>query len=954
MKKSLHPSSSSRHTIYRQASPAQSNTSLSDDDGDDEDFNKSTFFAPAEPVAASPAQWSRTMSLPSPVDTLRSSSSHAMKLPPEILIHILKHLHSPRDLYHCVLVSRSWCECSVELLWHRPNFTKLSTLGKMMRVLSGDDQTFLYARFIRRLNFSYLGGELTDVFFSRLAQCVRLERLTLLNCSNITDGALARVLPCCPNLVALDLTGVGEASDRAIVALASSTKRLQGINLGGCKKLTDQAIQALAANCPLLRRVKLGGLELITDEAVSALAKSCPLLLEIDLTHCKQITDVSVRDLWMFSTNMREMRLSHCSELTDSAFPAPPKNEIQIDGPNPFPTSNVALGERMPPLRITRRFDHLRLLDLTACSAITDEAVEGIVSVAPKIRNLVLAKCTHITDHAVECICALGKNLHYLHLGHASNITDRSVRTLARSCTRLRYIDLANCVQLTDMSVFELSSLPKLRRIGLVRVSNLTDQAIYALGEGNSTLERIHLSYCDQITVLAIHFLLQKLSKLTHLSLTGIPAFRRTELQQFCREPPPEFNSTQRSTFCVYSGKGVTDLRVYLSDLYNAITEDGAQQSGTEYEYESEDTYRVPYTAAMEVIDDGDDEQDDDEDMDVAPIIQISQLTPTRRNGANGHAVREIAQQYIPMDVQATPQFISRELFMTRERGSVPTSRGSSGHASPAGPTSIPGPSRRGRGFGQQPIVELSTSPAPSDAASNRSGGTNHSTGTGFFRNYVEAANSTRAGVITPDLVFAEIGHGRGMGPSPGTNGQFSPRREQPMVVPASPPSFPPRFSAVPNGGSSSQIPIVEDDHRTNGVNGASGANGVHGVNGVNGFNGYPVLNDSSNSYQRTPPRTESTSSWTQIQHEDAQPLSSASRELHDSVQSALGGPHAYADSREVDARGRSVKRSLRSTINAAEHYASSFLFGRGSNPNLNEGPSAPQPRRDSMDQPGH
>lgn len=96
-----------------------------------------------------------------------------------------------------------------------------------------------------------------------------------------------------------------------------------------------------------------------------------------------------------------------------------------------------------------------------------------------------------------------------------------------------------DCTLLTDMSVFELSSLPKLRRIGLVRVNNLTDEAIYALANRDATLERIHLSYCDQITVMAIHFLLQKLNKLTHLSLTGIPAFRKTELQQFCRAPPP-------------------------------------------------------------------------------------------------------------------------------------------------------------------------------------------------------------------------------------------------------------------------------------------------------------------------------------------------------------------------------------------------------------------------------
>jgi len=95
-----------------------------------------------------------------------------------------------------------------------------------------------------------------------------------------------------------------------------------------------------------------------------------------------------------------------------------------------------------------------------------------------------------------------------------------------------------DCLLLTDMSVFELSGLPKLRRVGLVRVTNLTDEAIYSLAERHASLERIHLSYCDQISVMAIHFLLQKLHKLTHLSLTGVPAFRQPELQQFCREPP--------------------------------------------------------------------------------------------------------------------------------------------------------------------------------------------------------------------------------------------------------------------------------------------------------------------------------------------------------------------------------------------------------------------------------
>lgn len=429
-------------------SPAQSTTSLSDID--DDDANKSVFF-PGSDQTITPAQWTSKL-------RLLYAGEHAVQnspmssLPPEILIHILKHLHAPRDLYSALFVSRAWCECSVELLWHKPSFSKLSTLVKMMRVLSRGDQTFTYAHFIRRLNFLFLGSDITDSLFSRLAHCDRLERLTLVNCVSISDDALARTLPCCPNLVAIDLTGVHDTSDKAIVGLASSARRLQGINLGGCKKVTNKGVSALADHCPLLRRVKLSGVELITDEPISALAKSCPLLLEIDLNNCKLITDVAVRDIWSFSTHMREMRLAHCV-LTDAAFPAPPKSTpTPPAGPNPFPSSPPNLGasadhtaaEQLPPLILMRSFEHLRMLDLTACALLTDDAIEGVISHAPKIRNLVLSKCIQLTDRSVESICRLGKHLHYLHLGHAASITDRSVRTLARCCTRLRYVDFAS------------------------------------------------------------------------------------------------------------------------------------------------------------------------------------------------------------------------------------------------------------------------------------------------------------------------------------------------------------------------------------------------------------------------------------------------------------------------------------------------------------------------------
>ncbi|KAL4076131.1 hypothetical protein J3A83DRAFT_4225136 [Scleroderma citrinum] len=874
------PSVRPSRIVYRIHSASQSTTSLSEND--DEYPCKSAFFSRNDdlPVSLVPAHWARS----SPSNTMTRASRPLMThLPPEMLIHILKHLHSPRDLYHSMLVSRAWCECAVELLWHRPAFTRLSTLVKLITILSRADQTFTYARFIKRLNFLFLGSDLTDVIFSRLALCDRLERLTLVNCSAVSEDALLRVLTHLPNLIAIDLTGVTEMSDKVILGVTTVSKRLQGINLTGCKLVTDAGLLSLARDCAFLRRVKLSGVEQVTDASISAIAKACPLLLEIDLNNCKRITNTSVRDLWIHCTQMREMRLSHCLELTDAAFPAPLKardTTLIMTVPRPW--------DDLPPLILPKTLDHLRMLDLTGCSLLTDDAIEGIISHAPKIRNFVLSKCLLLTDRAVESICLLGKHLHYLHLGHATNITDRSIKSLARCCTRLRYVDFANCALLTDMSVFELASLPKLRRIGLVRVHNLTDEAIYALAERHSTLERIHLSYCDQISVMAIHFLLQKVHKLTHLSLTGIPSFRKPELQQFCRPPPQEFNMSQRMSFCVYSGNGVAKLRSFLMDLFSSITEDmQGDDDETEYDDDFDESFvEVPHDVDMETGNEGDLDDDfmHDGRFHFQPAVQpsirdrhvVSIVTPRHSNIAVQHNPTLSSSSVAPLSTEPPATYTPTEQAPPSALPIVESSSGVQRHQ---------------RGFGLHPVVETPTSPVPSDVASNRSAGTTQSTGTGFFRTYQEFASSSRSnGALTPDYNYAEIGHGRG------TNSPFS--------------QLPPVF------GNRALTPAATLHGTTHGIT--------------------QIIHSASTSLEVHPRQGQSLSlPLTMVDyipwpiHEPPTPAATPSG----NPSSASNDPptfNASSDPREPEGRGRSVRRSLRNTLNAAEHYATS-LFGRTS-----------------------
>jgi len=261
-----------------------------------------------------------------------------------------------------------------------------------------------------------------------------------------------------------------------------------------------------------------------------AVAHHCPYMLEIDLHNCRQVTNISITNLISRGRQLRELRVGHCNLLTDLAFLDLPKNLA---------------------------FESLRILDLTACHQLHDEAVEKIIETSPRLRNLVLAKCKEITDLSVLAITKLGKNLHYIHLGHCAQITDSAVVQLVKMCNRIRYIDLACCHRLTDASVKQLATLPKLRRIGLVKCQSITDRSIMALAKANpehrqkipvpSLLERVHLSYCVNLTlpVRAMHRLNTSITK----TRTGNPCIAQpvSEAHPSQLDWSPGFLPTRRS-----------------------------------------------------------------------------------------------------------------------------------------------------------------------------------------------------------------------------------------------------------------------------------------------------------------------------------------------------------------------------------------------------------------------
>jgi F-box and leucine-rich repeat protein GRR1 len=468
-------------------------------------------------------------------------------LPPETLCLVFSYIHSKKDLISIALTCKYWADLIISMIWFRPGINNKLTFSKLERTMKMDPSKTVwdYRKFIKRLNLSLIPNYITDEFLNLFLGSTNLERITLVNCSKLRSSSISNLLDNCFRLQSIDLTGVTHLENEIYFQLAKNCKRLQGLYAPGSSNISYDAVICLITNCPLLKRVKLSDCNEITDDVIDLLVKNCPSLVELDIHGCEKVTNKSLHKIFLELEYLKEFKISKNQNITYEC----------LDSPNGSLFS----------------LDKLRILDFTQCSNITDKAIIKFIQLAPKLRNVVLSKCSSITDASLRAIATLGKNLHYIHLGHCSNITDSGAKELIKSCYRLQYIDLACCNQLTNATIVELAKLPKLRRIGLVKCSQITDEGILALAESSrnsdDTLERIHLSYCVNLTIYPIYRLLRACPKLTHISLTGISQFLRPDITAFCREPPAEFNPHQKSIFCVFSGEGVNLLRKHLNHL---------------------------------------------------------------------------------------------------------------------------------------------------------------------------------------------------------------------------------------------------------------------------------------------------------------------------------------------------------------------------------------------------
>jgi len=196
------------------------------------------------------------------------------RLPPELLIAIFAKLNSTTDLRNCMLVSHGWASHSVGILWHRPLCNDWKNLINVVSSIGSLDGFFRYAELVRRLNLSSLAERISDGTVQPFMLCKRVERLTLTNCSKLTDAGVSDLVDGNKHLQALDVTDLEALTDHSLFMVAANCPRLQGLNITNCVRVTDESLVAVSERCRQIKRVCSLFLKLFLSVANSFVAQT--------------------------------------------------------------------------------------------------------------------------------------------------------------------------------------------------------------------------------------------------------------------------------------------------------------------------------------------------------------------------------------------------------------------------------------------------------------------------------------------------------------------------------------------------------------------------------------------------------------------------------------------------------------------------------------------------------
>lgn len=193
------------------------------------------------------------------------------------------------------------------------------------------------------LDFSHTLIDSTGVTALAGIEKLRLEKLSLRACDQLTNSGIFALVKAQPNLIELNLSGSIRLTDPSLIEICRSLKQLKILKVRRCRALTDLGIMELPM-LPQLECLDISDCELITSNGILAgiaskpndriielhacalnicelavirIAENMPNLEVLSLSCCKTaVTDLAAQMIFKHLTNLRSLDLEFCDMVS--------------------------------------------------------------------------------------------------------------------------------------------------------------------------------------------------------------------------------------------------------------------------------------------------------------------------------------------------------------------------------------------------------------------------------------------------------------------------------------------------------------------------------------------------------------------------------------------------------------------------------------------------------------
>nr|KAJ3413283.1 hypothetical protein HK105_002111 [Polyrhizophydium stewartii] len=286
-----------------------------------------------------------------------------------------------------------------------------------------------------------------------------------------------------------------------LISVAMLCPNVRVLTLGLCGRATDAVLEHIGSHCPAIEALTLRGPFLPTNHGFSAMFSGLgPSLRELVLEHAAKLSEPALRVLREAAPALRVLSLTACTAVGDdamehiAALAELESLELNGLGSGVSVASLLDLVDKLGPQLTTLSLNGYELLD--------DTVVDRIATVCQTLTVLSLSECPKVTPE-----------------GLTSSLTRLTTRHPDGMHTLLlnRNVQLTDAVLATAVNQFS----PTLARLGINGLDELSEAAMQAVAASCTALVEVDLSWIRSLADGALETLLTRAHSLERVRVFG-------------------------------------------------------------------------------------------------------------------------------------------------------------------------------------------------------------------------------------------------------------------------------------------------------------------------------------------------------------------------------------------------------------------------------------------------